>query len=85
MDDLEITLVVLLLFLVVSFCNYALKYTVHFYLLKELFCKETQIGIECFNGKLTKHLVPEKKCKERTCNLFSFCKYKSITPRHSFC
>ena len=83
MDDGERTLVVFFLFLVVSFCNYALKYRVHFYLLEEFFWKETQIGIGCFNVKLTKHLVSENKCKERTCNLFLFSKYKSITHRHS--
>ena len=83
MDDGERTLVFFFLFLVVSFCNYALKYRVHFYLLEEFFWKETQIGIGCFNVKLTKHLVPENKCKERTCNLFLFSKYKSITHRHS--
>ena len=83
MDDVERTLVVFLLFLVVSFCNYALKYRVDFYLLKEFFWKETQMGIGCFNVKLTKDLVPENKCKERTFNLFLFSKYKSITPRHS--
>ena len=41
-----------------------------FYLLKELLCKETQIGIERFNEKLTKHLVPENEYKERICDFF---------------
>ena len=83
MDDGERTLVVFFLFLVVSFFNYALKYRVHFYLLEEFFWKETEIGIGCFNVKLTKHLVPENKYKERTCNLFLFSNYKSITHRLS--
>ena len=56
-----------------------------FYLLKEFIWKETQTGLKWFKGKLTKHLVPENKCKERTYKLFSFSKYKSVTPRHSLC